>query len=271
MSNKLAGGYKPGSVDVRIPVLLRKAADNTEQTGILAASITASYWREGGTPTAITVSDLGSVGSVHSDGGWIAANVSTMPGLYRFDLPDAALATGADWVVVAIKVASTYVFFERYALETQGAAEVYAEVAHASYGLSKLVRATTPANTLTVETDGMAHADLKEWLGSAPLGLLSQLVRAQTDQNSAGAKAEIQVEVAAVVDMAIPELTTDPGATPTLKKAVMLGYMKDRNKLTATPTLQEIRNNAGTVVLKATLSDDNAAPKFTKDKLVNGP
>lgn len=270
MSNKLHGGIKAGSVDVSIPVLLRKTADNTELTGVVAASVTASYWRQSGTRTAITVSDLGSVGGVHSDGGWIAVDGANMPGLYRFDLPDAALST-TDWVVIAIKVASAYVFFERFALETQGSSEVFAEVAHASYGLSKLVRATTPANTLTVETDGMAHADLKEWLGAAPLGLLSQLVRAQTDQNSAGAKAEIQVEVAAVVDMAIPELTTDPGATPTIKKAVMLGYMKDRNKLSATPTLQEIRNDAGAVVLKATLSDDNAAPKFTKDKLVNGP
>lgn len=38
----------------------------------------------------------------------------------------------------------------------------------------------TEGNTLTIESDGMAHADLKEWLGVAPLALSSQRVQALT-------------------------------------------------------------------------------------------
>lgn len=37
---------------------------------------------------------------------------------------------------------------------------------------------TTAGRTLTVEADGMAHADLKEWLGTAPLSLVAQRVSA---------------------------------------------------------------------------------------------
>jgi len=37
---------------------------------------------------------------------------------------------------------------------------------------------TTAGRTLTIESDGMAHADVKEWLGTAPLALSSQQVQA---------------------------------------------------------------------------------------------
>lgn len=36
---------------------------------------------------------------------------------------------------------------------------------------------TTMGRTLTIESDGMAHADVKEWLGTAPLALASQYVQ----------------------------------------------------------------------------------------------
>ena len=48
------------------------------------------------------------------------------------------------------------------------------------FTLGILLRPTTAGRTLTIESDGMAHADLKEWLGTAPLALASQYVQVDT-------------------------------------------------------------------------------------------
>jgi hypothetical protein len=60
-----------------------------------------------------------------------------------------------------------------------------------------------------------------------------------------------------------------PTATPTLKEALMLLYMALRNEGTTTATNLTISNDAGTVIAKATLSDDTTT--FTKTELVAGP
>lgn len=114
--DKFTGGIRAGSVDVTIPVVLRKTADNTEQTAKVYTDVTGSYWRQGGTRQAITMATLGSVNAAHSDGGFLLVDDTNTPGLYRLDLPDAAVATGADWVTIALKVGSTYVFYQTYPL-----------------------------------------------------------------------------------------------------------------------------------------------------------
>ena len=73
------------------------------------ATIVGSYWRGGmGTPPSATAFTLATqtVSGAHSDGGLVhVAN-----GVYRFDLPDAAIATGADWVAFAFSgVADTFI------------------------------------------------------------------------------------------------------------------------------------------------------------------
>lgn len=123
MADKYAGGIKAGSTSVSHNFVLRLAADGTETTGKAAADMTASYWRQGSTRTAITLSDLAAVNSAYSSGGVKEVDATNMPGLYRLDLPDAAVATGADWVDVAVKVLGSFVYHERIPLETKGAAE----------------------------------------------------------------------------------------------------------------------------------------------------
>lgn len=77
--------------------------------------------------------------------------------------------------------------------------------------------------------------------------------------------AEVNTEVSDVLKTdTIAELTADPGATPTFEDALMLLYMALRNKRDTTASADEIHNNAGTVLLTATLSDD--ATTFTKGK-----
>lgn len=55
---------------------------------------------------------------------------------------------------------------------------------------------------------------------------------------------------------AIPELSSLPGVTPTLFQALMLLYMSLRNEHTATASQETIKNDAGSTITTASLSDD---------------
>jgi hypothetical protein len=65
---------------------------------------------------------------------------------------------------------------------------VDAEVGAYDTGLSPAdLILTTPANKLTTESDGMAHCDLKEWLGAAPSALITGRVDANAQVIGTGA------------------------------------------------------------------------------------
>ena len=63
----------------------------------------------------------------------------------------------------------------------------------------------------------------------------------------------------------IPELTTDPGATPTWAQAEAMQFMWLKNNTKSTSTKRFLRNNAGTTVLSATIGDDGTS--FVQGKL----
>lgn len=120
MADKFAGGIIASSADVSISVLLRVKSDGAELTGKIASAVDCHYWRQGGLVVTFTAATLASADGTHSDGGWFIMNDTLMPGAYRLDLPDAAVAPGADWVVIGVKdtAASGFAFYERYALAT---------------------------------------------------------------------------------------------------------------------------------------------------------
>lgn len=73
----------------------------------------------------------------------------------------------------------------------------------------------------------------------------------------------------AVLTAALAELSQGiPSATPTLSQAIMLLYMKLRNKTTTTDSELGIYNDAGTKIAKATLSDNGTT--FTKEEMISG-
>lgn len=72
------------------------------------ASLTAYYRRGGnGSATAITLATLASATAAWSSGGFKEVDATNMPGLYRLDVPDAALAVGAASVVIILKGAAS--------------------------------------------------------------------------------------------------------------------------------------------------------------------
>jgi len=84
-------------------------------------------------------------------------------------------------------------------------------------------------------------------------------------------KSDVNAEIVDVITVdTIAELSqAQPSATPTVATALQLLYMALRNKETSSTTALSIRNNAGTVITKAALSDDGSI--FTRDKLITGP
>jgi hypothetical protein len=118
MADKLKGGIIGGSTDLSIPVIIRKSADNTEYAGLTDGSILASYWRQGGVRVSMTMTSLAAADSAHADGGWVEVHSTAMAGVYRMDVPDAAIASAADWVVFSAKVvgASSYLWVQEYTL-----------------------------------------------------------------------------------------------------------------------------------------------------------
>ena len=77
------------------------------KTGIAfnAASFAAYYVRPAGSATAITLATQ-TVTGAWSSGGWVEVDATNLPGVYRFDIPNAVFATGVDHAVVMLKGAS---------------------------------------------------------------------------------------------------------------------------------------------------------------------
>lgn len=83
----------------------------------------------------------------------------------------------------------------------------YTEIRQTMRGTNNaFLAASAPANfsSLGIEADGMVHADLKEWKGTAPLDLTSQLVQSQANQLGTQAKADVNTEVDNALDTAVP-------------------------------------------------------------------
>lgn len=75
--------------------------DGKFETGKIYSDITAYYIRPGGNPVQITTVN-GTITQAYTSGLFKEVNSTTMPGLYRFDIPDACFAVGADKVNIVL-------------------------------------------------------------------------------------------------------------------------------------------------------------------------
>lgn len=101
--------FPPGSTSVSIYMKMRDSTTGLAKAGLVAGSAGAqcSYTRKGGVATAIALSDLSSQTAPYSAGGFKEIDPTLAKGLYRLDLPDAALAAGVPFVVVALAFTGT--------------------------------------------------------------------------------------------------------------------------------------------------------------------
>lgn len=96
------------STNVSVVLSIVDSADGTPETGVVfnTAGIDLWYRREGAAKVSITEVTLASLTTAHTDGGFLTIS----NGLYRFDIPDAAFATGAAGVQVGGTVTDMVVF-----------------------------------------------------------------------------------------------------------------------------------------------------------------
>lgn len=185
MSDKLQSGIKAGSTSVSLAVLLKKTSDGTEQTGKIYSDITASYWRQGGSPVSITPVTLSAIDAAYSSGGFLEASASLAPGAYRFDPPDAAFSSGADWVIISVMCAGCFAFEVMFNLTSNvvQSGDAYTVVNSGTYGNSALKTLidtiTEYVNELETRLTAQRAANLDE-LGAANIpadidSLLSRL------------------------------------------------------------------------------------------------
>lgn len=89
---------KKGSTDRSVTLRVIDSTDGTPETSVAynTSGIDLWYRREGATKTSITEATLAGADAAHSDGGFL----HIADGYCRLDLPDAAVATGANYVDV---------------------------------------------------------------------------------------------------------------------------------------------------------------------------
>ena len=87
-----------GSTNVSVDVYIIDDTDGTPETGVLfnTAGMDLEYRRESSAVVNVTEVTLAALTTAHTDGGFLEIG----HGVYRFDLPDAAFATGADTVSI---------------------------------------------------------------------------------------------------------------------------------------------------------------------------
>lgn len=94
-----------------------RANNNNPVTGLTfaTAGLIVRYTRPGSAPVAITLVTQ-TVTGAYVSGGFVEVDATNCPGLYRFDIPNAALAVGVDQVMVSFhgySASSTaYYFFQ---------------------------------------------------------------------------------------------------------------------------------------------------------------
>lgn len=101
-----------GSTSVSVQVFIQNSSVSTGAglTGLAynTASLVASYVQPAGSRTAITLATLAAANSAWSSGGFKEIDATNCPGLYRLDIPNAAL-TGATHVTIHLKGAANMV------------------------------------------------------------------------------------------------------------------------------------------------------------------
>lgn len=100
---------KKGTTSKLIDIFIQDSSVTTGVglTGLVfnSAGLTAYYYREGATgATAITLATM-TLGT-WTTGGFVVVDGTNMPGCYQLSIPDAALATGANSVIVMLKGAT---------------------------------------------------------------------------------------------------------------------------------------------------------------------
>jgi len=276
MANKMFGAVVTGTVDLSLEVTLHDSTTGAGLTGVAFGSVTTYYYRQGAASAVqITMASLAANNTVHTDGGWREIDSTNMPGVYRLDSTDAAFATGAEWVHFNIRVTGAdavnfTVPLNNLSIGTTGGVllqptthtsaviptvstltghtaqtgDSYAIVNSSTFGNSKLVRSTTPANTLTVNASNQASIDGS----SVTLG--------STERNA----------IAAAIWLSSPatESYAADGAIPTLAQFLFMIQQRQNEFAKVTTTITVKKLDGTTTAATFTLNDSTNPTTITR-------
>jgi hypothetical protein len=234
-SNSTAGSYLPTE---RNASTITIAPGSTSQsielylgaTGLTYATsgLAATFNRTRSLAVPITLVSLSLMTDGWVSGGFIEVNSSTMPGVYRLDLPNAALAAGADDVTVVVKGASgTNGAVMTIKLSSGGLTAV--QTASAVWGASPsgYVDATTFGGVL-METNGTVNGIDSE-VGDIPSNVWEELKVNHTTAGTFGAKLQDNVMAD---ELLAREVGSGSGAGAINERTVRSALRGLRNKTT---------------------------------------
>jgi hypothetical protein len=140
------------SQTVYIEILDSASTIGAGKTGLVynAGSLECYYTRTKGNATAVTLATQ-TVTGAYSSGGFVEVSSSHQPGVYRFDIPDAAIASGVDSVVFVIRGASGMVDC-RFEIDLGATGAIWDEILtggthNINNSAGKLLRAVAPSGT----------------------------------------------------------------------------------------------------------------------------
>ena len=277
----------PGLASQSTYFFLRDSTTGLAKTGLAYNSPGAAcyYTRQQAAAVQVTLASLATPAAAYSSGGFIEVSAANAPGLYRFDLPDAATAIGSRTVIFTLQFTGVIVppkeIFTSYpvvdVMFLRGSATNAIDLADfASLGYDDTTH-RTKANLqeildtqLTETSAGYLAAALKKLLDvETPLLTASEAMRGTDNAPDAAA---INAEV---VDALMTDTYAEPGqGTPaaTASLAAKIGYLYKawRNKATQTATEYNLyADDATTVDQKATVSDTGTTA--TKGEIATGP
>jgi len=178
------------STNQSVVIRIIDSEDGTPENGVVwnTAGIDLWYRREGAVKVSITEATLATLDAAHSDGGFLLIG----DGYYRLDLPDAAVATGANGVMVGGTVTGMIVIgcyvplvdYDPYDSVRAGLTALPPAAADAAGGLPisdggdlDLDTKLESCNEITAERMGA----LTDWINGGRLDLLLDAIKAVTD------------------------------------------------------------------------------------------
>jgi hypothetical protein len=117
-----------GSTDVTIELFATDALTGMPRTGLAAGDVSIHYARTRAAVVGVSPVVLAGSDAAHADGGFVEIDAAAAPGWYRLDLPDAAVASGANGVLVTVQAVE--VLFTPWRARLGGAIEGVAAEVH---------------------------------------------------------------------------------------------------------------------------------------------
>lgn len=178
-----------GSTDQSTVIRIIDSTTGAPETAVEhdTSGIDLWYRREGATKTSLTEAALAALDSAHSDGG--IEHIGD--GYYRLDLPDAAVATGANGVMVGGTVTGMYVIgtyhplvdFNPYDGVRMGLTALPAAAADAAGGLPISDAGSLDLDAKLANTNEITAARmgaLTDWINGGRLDLILDIIAADT-------------------------------------------------------------------------------------------